>query len=157
MLTLDATDFNNDLEEYKLQLKLALENAVKEFAVDIVRQVIPYTPYGDSRVYMDWYQWRSSLDSRYPVEEGMTVANWDISVRTPDTSVDYIADTWQGAHALSDANRHVASYKLGDVVYIHNFTPYLENIRGAQPVEFVRALQSLNISAAKFKDNLVVN
>ena len=157
MLTLDTTDFNNDLEEYKLQLKLALENAVKEFSIDIVRQVIPYTPIGDSRVFSGWYRLRHEWDSSYPLEEGMTIANWSISVKSPDYTADYSTDTPQGAYTVSKADRTVQSYKLGDMVYIQNTVPYASEIRGESAVKLFTALQSVNISAAKFKDNLVVN
>lgn len=157
MLNIDASDFINDLEEYKLQLKLALENAVREFSIDIVRQIIPYTPYGDSRVFYGLYQLRHEMNSSYPLDEGMTIANWSISVKREDSSVDYTADSLQGSYAISKGYRTVAAYNLGDTVYIQNNVPYGSYMKGEQPEILYNYLKGMTVSAAKFKDNLVAN
>lgn len=154
MLTLDTTEMQKQLDEYKRQLTLALEGAVKEFSIEIVRNLIPATPYGDSTQFADYYLSRPWM---YPQEEGMTRANWDVSLRSYTPSVDYVSGTRQGENSLEDTTRHISSYKLGDKVYIFNATPYIEEIRGNQTdgdleAKFERVVQATYQAGAKFKD-----
>lgn len=154
MLKIDTTEMQASLEEYKKQLTLALEGAVKEYSVDIIRTLIPATPYGNSAYFADWYMSRSW---EYPQEEGMTRANWDISLKAYSPQVEYVSGTRQGENSIEDATRHISSYRLGDKVYIYNATPYIEKITGKQTsgnlgAKLNRVIMSAYESGAKFKD-----
>lgn len=59
-----------------------------------------------------------------PVDTGYAIANWNISLNTPDNSITETRDP-SGANALSNAKSAIDRYKLGDEIYITNNVPYI--------------------------------
>lgn len=159
MLSIDATDFNKSLQEYKEQLEKHLESAVKQMALGIVQDLIRKTPYGNSAIFGPFYDMRRMEDPRYPASEGMTRANWNITVDNYAPSVAYVDGTRQGENSIARSTRGIASYKVGETIYIHNATPYIGMINSQQSPGGVRnhisqAIEAIYLNNAKFVDYL---
>ena len=130
MITADISDLEQQLDSYIEEIENKAEEAVRKFAYTAVQRLIRVSPYGDSKRFRNYYKRRNKKDGRYPLEEGMLRANWDISINGSPESIDFVSGSRQGEHALYDVYTKMLQYKLGDTFSFYNITPYIDNVTG---------------------------
>ena len=126
MLSVDASGLADSLKKAEQEIQRKLVGMLGKFMQGFTKVAVENTPHGDAN------------DPRYkqrtppwPQEPGMSKSNWQI-MNTGSFSPLYIADI-TGAPSLQDAAE--TYYKLGEVYYLGNATPYIRSVDNKYAIE----------------------
>jgi len=121
MITLDVSKVLKELEDYHKDTVRRLENMVKGFSYQIAKTAIEKTPLGDATKYFEWYQSRKYLEP----EEGFARGSWQVNT-SGQFSMQALYGANSGTEALSLVKSDLASYKLGQAVFVGNKGFYIK-------------------------------
>jgi hypothetical protein len=132
MIKADIKGLEQYLDDYIKEFEIKAEEAVRDFAYDTVVGLVRITPYGDSVFFRDYYLNRQAP---LPKAEGMTRANWKVSLKGSPENISYVPNSRKGETSLSSVSFSMDAYKLGDKFSFYNATPYVPFINSTQAPE----------------------
>lgn len=118
MIKVDVSKVLEELKSYRQDTARRLENMVKGFSYIISKTAIENTPLGNSKQYADSYRYRAERTGLAP-EEGFARGSWQVNT-TGQFSMQALYGATSGTEALTLVKSDIASYKLGQTVYVGN-------------------------------------
>lgn len=126
MLSVDVSKVIEELKAYQADTIRRLENMVKGFAYIISQTAIENTPLGDSEKFFKLYELRENRLGLDPVE-GFARGSWQVNT-SGQFSIQEFYTANSGGTALSLIKSNLASFKLGETVYIGNKGFYIRQL-----------------------------
>lgn len=133
MISADVSKVLEELKAYHADTVRRLENMVRGFAYTISKTAIENTPLGNSEEFFKLYELRQGRTGLEPVE-GFARGSWQVNT-TGQFSMQAIYGVNSGGQALALVKADLASYKLGDTVFVGNkgfYIKLLENNYSSQ-------------------------
>ena len=123
MIKVDVSKVLEELKSYRQDTVRRLENMVKGFSYIISKTAIENTPLGNASPeaeggYLEWYKLREIRTGLSP-EEGFARGSWQVNT-TGQFSMQALYGATSGTEALALVKTDIASYKLGQTVYVGN-------------------------------------
>ena len=133
MISVDVAKVLEELKAYHADTIRRMENMVRGFAYTISKTAIENTPLGDAEQYIRLYEMRQRRIGLDPIE-GFAKGSWQVNT-TGQFSIQAIYGVNSGSEALTLVKADLASYKLGDTVFVGNkgfYINLLENNYSSQ-------------------------
>ena len=133
MISADVAKVLEELKAYQQDTVRRLENMVRGFAYIISQTAIENTPLGSAEEYFKLYELRQNRTGLEPTE-GFARGSWQVNT-TGQFSMQAIYGANSGSEALTLIKTDLASYKIGDTVYVGNkgfYIRLLENNYSSQ-------------------------
>ena len=118
MISVDVSQVLKELQAYRQDTIRRLENMVKGLSYIISKTAIENTPLGNSEQYADLYRYRAERTGLAP-EEGFARGSWQVNT-TGQFSMQALYGATSGTEALTLVKSDIASYKIGQTVYVGN-------------------------------------
>ena len=124
MISADVAKVLEELKAYHADTIRRMENMVRGFAYIISKTAIENTPLGNSEEYFKLYELRQGRTGLEP-KEGFARGSWQVNT-TGQFSMQAIYGVDSGGQALALVKADLASYKLGDTVFVGNKGFYIK-------------------------------
>lgn len=142
MISADVSKVIEELKAYHQDTIRRMENMVRGFSYIISKTAIENTPLGNADEYFKLYEMRQNRLGLEPTE-GFARGSWQVNT-SGQFSMQAIYGVNSGSEALSLVKADLASYRLGDSVYIgnkgfyiklleNNYSPQTNNLGIMQP------------------------
>lgn len=126
MLTCDTSKLEKNLSEFHDEAVRKMQGMVEKFSFMVASTAISNTPLGDSIKNATWYEEREKKLGLEPIE-GFARGSWRVSMDgTLEMQSLYGADSDEMAESIIQSD--LREYKLGEMVMISNFGPYIINL-----------------------------
>lgn len=126
MISVDVSKVLKELQAYHQDTVRQLEKMVVGFSYEIAKTAIEKTPLGDAEKYFALYAKRYKEKNLLP-EEGFAKGSWQVNT-SGQFSMQAFYGQNSGDTALTFVRSDLASYKLGETVFIGNKGFYIKEL-----------------------------
>lgn len=151
MITTNASEISKELGLYALEVERKLGNMVKGFISELAVTAIDATPLGDSVKYQKLYELRYNNTGLKPIE-GLAQGAW-VAVTTSNIPFVQNYGATSGTAARQSLESGLATFRLGQTVYLGNATPYIGLLEAGYSTQAPEGISK--IVMAVFKPDLI--